>query len=275
MIEVTIAIPFYNAQRYLAETIESVLQQSFTDFILLLVDDGSTDASLEIANRFAQQDPRVKVFSDGQNKNLGFRLNQIPTMVTTEYLVRMDADDIMHPEKIEKQIRLLKKHPEIDVLGTNIYSMDENNTVVGIRNTMGTEEIISVQSFWHPTIMAKTQWFLDHPYDVKAERIEDIELWLSQVKSSNFKQMSEPLFFYREFGAQYWKKYFKGNKAAWYVLKKHRFSLPFVKFALRYYIAGIVYFCFDLFNKEQVLIQRRNAIALSPKNYKHYIDEQN
>jgi glycosyltransferase involved in cell wall biosynthesis len=273
MIEVTIAIPFYNAERFLASTIDSVLAQSYQDFILLLIDDGSTDTSLQIAQQFAQKDSRIKVYSDGENKNLGFRLNQIPSLVQTPYLVRMDADDLMHPKKIEKQIKVLKNHPEIDVLGTNIYSIDENNRVVGIRDSMRANEMETVHSFWHPTIMAKTDWFRQNPYDVKAERIEDIELWMSSKGKANFKQLTEPLLFYREFGSQYWKKYFKGNSSVVYVLKKHRFSLDFILFAFRYYIAGLVYFCFDLFRQEQVLIQRRNAIKLPPKPYQHYIHD--
>ncbi|MBS1573586.1 MAG: glycosyltransferase family 2 protein, partial [Bacteroidetes bacterium] len=77
---VTIAIPFYNAETYLAETINSVLAQTFSEFDLLLIDDGSKDKSLSIAKEFELKDARVKVFSDGENKNLGFRLNQIPTL---------------------------------------------------------------------------------------------------------------------------------------------------------------------------------------------------
>ncbi|MBS1573549.1 MAG: glycosyl transferase family 2, partial [Bacteroidetes bacterium] len=192
----------------------------------------------------------------------------------TEFLVRMDADDIMHPKKIEKQIKAFFDNPTIDVLGTNIYSIDENNKVVGIRDVTEGDKIVPVDRFWHPTIMARTSWFRNNPYDVQAERIEDIELWLSQKGRSNFQQLAEPLLFYREFGHQYWKKYFKGNRAVWYVLKKHHFSLPFLKFAFRYYLSGVLYFCFDKINMEQVLIERRNKIKLPPKDYKQYIDEE-
>ena len=267
----TIAIPFYNAEKYFAQTIDSVLVQTYSEFEVLLVDDGSTDSSMQIARKYAALDSRVKIFSDGENKNLGFRLNQIPSLVSTPYLARMDADDIMHPQKIEKQMQVLLEHPEIDVLGTNVYSIDENDTVVGIRNIVTKEKYNVVHSFCHPTIIAKTQWFTDNPYDVQALRIEDAELWLKNTGKANFQEISEPLFFYREFGNKYWKKYFKGNSAVWYVLKKHNFSIPFLKFAFRYYIAGIVYFCFDIFGKEQKLINKRNAVQLQPKNYKNYL----
>jgi glycosyltransferase involved in cell wall biosynthesis len=141
---ITIAIPFYNAEKYLEETVESVLQQSFKDFYLLLIDDGSTDNSVAIAQKLAAKDSRVQVFSDGQNKNLGYRLNQIPSLVQTEFLVRMDADDIMHPEKIEKQYQTFLENPEIDVLGTNVYSIDDKNLVFGIRNEISEEKIMRI-----------------------------------------------------------------------------------------------------------------------------------
>lgn len=262
MTAVTIAIPFYNAQTYLAQAIDSVLWQTHKDFVLLLMDDGSTDGSLGIANKYAEKDPRIQVFSDGENKNLGFRLNQIPSLVETEFLARMDADDIMHPERIAKQLQALLQDPTIDVLGTNIYSIDENDAVNGIRDEISTEKVVPVRTFWHPTVMAKTEWFRKHPYDVQAERIEDAELWLSQFQQSKFMKLSEPLLFYREFGNKYWKKYVKGNKGVLYALKKHGYSPIFIKFALRYFAAQAVYFLMDLVGKEGLMIQNRNAIPL-------------
>ena len=118
---VTIGLPFYNAEKYLALAIESVLQQTYTNWELLLLDDGSTDNSLSIAQSYAQKDSRIKVISDGKNKNLATRLNELPSLAQGLYLARMDADDIMHSARIERQLSVLKAHPEIDVLGTNAY----------------------------------------------------------------------------------------------------------------------------------------------------------
>src|SRR5690606_21713898 len=109
---VTIAIPFYNGEKYLELAIQSALAQTYTGWKLILLDDGSTDNSLAIANEYKKKDARIKVYSDGQNKNLGYRLNQIPELVDTKYLARMDADDIMHPKRIETQLRILEENPE-------------------------------------------------------------------------------------------------------------------------------------------------------------------
>lgn len=261
---ITIAIPFYNAEKFLDLAIQSVFNQTFVDWKLLLIDDGSTDTSLEIARRY-QNDPRVTVYSDGQNKNLGYRLNQIPSLVDTKYIGRMDADDSMHPDKIRKQIEVLESHPEIDVLGTNAYSINENNLIHGIRLEYSEKEVLrKVKSFIHPTIVAKTEWFINNPYDVKAVRIEDLELWFRTNNKCNFQILTEPLFFYREFGDNYYKKYFKGNHSILYVLKKHHWNISFFKFAVKYFTSGLVYFLFNIIGKESVLVSKRNAVELSP-----------
>ncbi|WP_299176613.1 glycosyltransferase family 2 protein [uncultured Chryseobacterium sp.] len=267
MTEVTIAIPFYNAEKYFEQAILSVLSQTFTDFTLLLIDDGSTDSSMKIAQKY-QADKRVVIISDGKNLNLGYRLNEIPYITETEYLARMDADDIMHPQRIEKQLKILKENPDIDVLGSNAFSIDENNNVVGKRMDIPEDSLISVNTFIHPTIMAKTKWFKDNPYDINAVRIEDSELWLSTNDQYTFKTMGEPLLFYREIGDKYYKKYLKGLPGIYYTLKKHNFSPKYFKFSAKYLLSCIVYFIFDLIGQESVLIQKRNKVKMKKKNYK-------
>jgi glycosyltransferase involved in cell wall biosynthesis len=268
----TVAIPFYNASRYLDEAIESVFNQTYHNWQLILLDDGSTDNSLEIANKYLS-DPRVKVFSDGENKNLGFRLNQIPSLVNTEFLARMDADDIMHPQRLEKQLNVLIANPTIDVLGTNAYSIDDNNLVFGIRGKYNSCQTLNkVSSFIHPSIMAKTKWFKQNPYDVKAVRIEDAELWLRTSHVFQFYQLSLPLLFYREFGINYYKKYSGGYKALFYMLKKHNYSFRVCRFVLKYFFSGFIFYIFNLVGKESILLKRRNVINLPHRDLIEFLD---
>lgn len=263
---ITIAIPFYNAEKYLAQAIDSVVWQTYHNWQLLLIDDGSTDDSLRIAQEYSLADNRIKVFSDGHNKNLGYRLNQIPNLVDTLYLARMDADDIMHPKRIEKQLEILEANPEIDVLGTNAYTINEKDEVVGMRFFYDKSVVlIKVSTFIHPTIMAKTEWFRNNPYDIEAVRIEDTELWYRTINTSNFMMMVEPLFFYREFGSNYYKKYFKSNDAKLYILNKYNHNDYWVKFFKSNKLKGIIYYIFNLVGKEGILIQRRNKIKLHNK----------
>lgn len=269
--KVTIAIPFYNAEKYLAQAIDSVLWQTYNDWQLILLDDGSTDNSLAIAREYENNDNRIKVYSDGKNKNLGYRLNEIPKLVDTYYLVRMDADDMMHPKKIEQQLLTLEINPEIDVLGTNAYSIDANDNVVGIRLSNLKDKLVSVKTFIHPTIMAKTEWFLSNPYDVDAIRIEDIELWLRTERTSNFKILSEPLFFYREFGGEYYKKYLKSLPSFWNLAKINNFKIPYVKLLLKNSIGFILYYVYNMIGQEHKLILKRNQKILPIINFKKKI----
>lgn len=270
MSEVTVAIPFYNAEKYLEDAIISVLSQTWEDFILILIDDGSTDGSLQIAKKYLS-DKRVEVFSDGRNVNLGNRLNEIPYITKTQFLARMDADDIMHPNRIERQLEILKSNPDIDVLGSNAYSIDENNNVFGKRMNIEGNSVISVNTFTHPTVMAKTDWFLQNPYDVLAVRVEDSELWLRTKDQYNFQATSEALLFYREIGKDYYKKYFKGWYGVFYMLKKHRFSRKYLLFSCKYFVVSFIYVFFNVLKLEHLLIRKRNELNLEKKNYNFYI----
>lgn len=274
MAKVTIAIPIYNAEKYLEEAIQSVLSQTFQDFELWLVDDGSVDSSIAICEKFSS-DERVKIFSDGKNLKLSVRLNSIAQNVKTEYLMRMDSDDIMHPQKLERQLAVLQLKPEIDVLGTNAYSIDENSFVVGKRYDVSLDFFGEMMPFIHPTIIAKTSWFRENLYDENAVRVEDAELWMRTKGRYVFRTLGEPLLFYREIGSQYYKKYFQGFPGVFYLLKKNFLSLAYLKFCLRYFIASFVYLIFYIFGKETVLTEKRNQCKLPKQHFSHFINHEN
>lgn len=260
---ITVAIPIYNSASFLERAIQSVFDQTYTDWKLILVDDGSNDNSLSIALKF-KDDPRVVVYTDGLNKGLPFRLNQISDMVSTEYMARMDADDIMHPRRLEKQLEVLSSNPDIDVLGTNVFSIDENDLIQGVRYAYQHKDFLQkTNSFIHPTIVAKTQWFRDNPYDIHATRIEDIELWFRTSKNYNFQMLTEPLLFYRESGNHYYKKYFRAYSSIIYLLSKYSFNIELLLFALKHYTMGFIYFIFNMFDLEKILIKKRNEININ------------
>lgn len=191
---VSIGIPFYNCEDYLAYAIKSVINQSYTNWELFLLDDGSTDNSLEIANSF-RYDERIKVISDGLNKGLSFRLNQLISLSKGEYYARMDADDIMHFDRIKTQIDFLIKKTDIDVVGSNYYNIDFNNNIIGLTkvnpNPISSKDVLKNGCFAHPSIMGKTDWFRTNPYDEQWNRMEDIELWLRTVIKSNFANIKQ------------------------------------------------------------------------------------
>lgn len=261
---ISVGIPFYNAEKYLSDAIKSVLAQIYQNWELILMDDGSADGSLEIAKIYARKDDRIRVISDSRNRGLGARLNELTALSNGEYIARMDADDVMHPQRLQRQFEILENHPNIDVLGTNAYVIDENNLVFGIRykNQVGLSKI---EQFIHPTIMGKKQWFLDNPYDEKAIRIEDAELWYRTKQFSNFMMTNEPLLFYREFGNNYYKKYFQANGSAMHILNKYPEDKFWKNFFLLNKVKGSIYKILNVIGKEQILIERRNEEVFEKK----------
>lgn len=258
---ITIGVPFYNDEKYLDYAIKSIFSQTYTDWKLILISDGGIDNSLSIARKY-EGDGRVTIISDGENRKLPYRLNQIAQLSTTKYLARMDADDIMHPERIEKQLDILEKNPDIDVLGTNAFSIDDKNNIQGLRMKIGEEgyQLIDARSFIHPSIMAKTEWFLENPYNLEAIRMEDAELWYRTRENNVFKVYTEPLLFYREFDNEYYKKYFNSYKPM-FLLANQTNDWFWIKAGIYQLTVGVIYYiCYKL-NLSHKLINRRRHIV--------------
>lgn len=201
---ISIGIPIYNAEKYLADAIKSVLAQSYPYWELILVDDGSTDGSLKIAQDFATRDSRIRVISDGVNKKLPARLNQIIREAQYDYIARMDADDLMHPTRLERQLEIIKSK-NVDLVTTGLYSIGENNEIQGKRilsnYQMKPEQILNgLTNLLHASLLAKKDWCLRNLYREDNALAEDYELWLTAaIKNDlNYIVIEEPLYFYRE-----------------------------------------------------------------------------
>lgn len=128
--QVSILMPAFNVERYIAEAVESVLSQTHKNFEFVIIDDGSTDGTLSIVKSYAQKDKRISLVSH-PNMGMGESLNQALDLVNNEWIVRMDADDIMLPNRIERQTAFVKENPDIAVAGTLVYYVDENGRVFG------------------------------------------------------------------------------------------------------------------------------------------------
>jgi len=194
---ITIGIPFFNAKGTLHDCLRSVFAQTFTQWELLLVDDGSTDGSLEIAQ--SVNDRRAHVISDGTNRGLVYRLNQMIDRSQAPYFARMDADDLMHPERLTRQLDYLRQHPEVEIIGSAAYVIDREGQPYGIRGDRPASLTASIQAgFIHPTVMATTGWFRRHRYDAEFVRAEDLALWRRADSGTKCARLREPLLFYRE-----------------------------------------------------------------------------
>ncbi|MBK9168940.1 MAG: glycosyltransferase [Bryobacterales bacterium] len=220
MSAVTIAIPFANAASWLPGAIRSVFAQTFTDWELLLVDDGSTDGSLTTAK--AVTDPRVCVISDGMNRGLSARLNQIAGLAQSPLLARMDADDLMHPQRLQRQIAYLSAHPETDLVCTAMAVLDGEDSVTGIRYVspagFNRRTALRRSILTHATVTGRTDWFRQHRYNEALDRAEDQELWFRTVGQSSFAALDEPLYFCRDHCAGVSPKYRASCRASRQIL---------------------------------------------------------
>lgn len=202
---ITIGIPFYNAEVYLADAIRSVFAQTYQDWELILIDDGSTDNSLAIAQ--SVDDPRVRVYSDGKNKKLASRLNELTQLATYEFIARMDADDFISPRRLEKQMEIFEKFPEKDLVSTGVFSITNDKELIGSRGDNATDVLLEDLLYKrvgivHAAILARKSWYQRNQYDTSLKIAQDYDLWLRSSKNDdlNIFLLPEPLYYYREEG---------------------------------------------------------------------------
>ncbi len=143
---VTVLMPVYNAGAYLSSAIESVLNQTHRDFELILINDGSTDASESVMRGYAEQDSRVQVMSHA-NCGMGESLNRALQVAQTDWVVRMDGDDLMHPERLARQIEFIQQHPDLKVTACLAQYISETGKPLA-------------QTTSDLTTIARFQWYL-------------------------------------------------------------------------------------------------------------------
>ena len=201
MPEVSVLLPVRDGARTLALAMLSVLQQSFRDFELLLLDDGSADASAEIAQRFG--DARVRVLRDGRQLGLAARLNQGIDAAQGRYIARMDADDVCFPERFARQVTQLDSEPALDLLACRVLEFDDSGTATGLRPSRLSHEALCARpwnGFYlaHPSWMGRADWFRRYRYRTpELARAQDQELLLRAYAHSRFAVLDEILLGYR------------------------------------------------------------------------------
>ena len=203
---ITIGISFFNAETTILDAIRSVYAQTHKDWELILVDDGSTDKSLELVKSI--KDPRIRVLSDGKNKRLAARLNQISEMASYEYIARMDADDLIASNRIERQLLKLVSNPDLDLVSTGVCSLTDSNVPVGIRRAPkfeslnGRNLLLGRSGIVHASVVGRTNWFLRNKYRENIKIGQDANLWVRAFANRDLKIdfIDEPLYYYREDG---------------------------------------------------------------------------
>ena len=208
-------MPAYNAAAFLEEAIRSIMAQTFQAWELIVVDDCSADATAEIADRLAAEDPRIKVVRnpvnrrEGNSRNIGIK--RISPSV--RYVATMDADDRCRPERFQRQFDFMEKHPECFVCGASIALMDERGRIFAERRyPCDADRIVksfcSGNCFAHPTTMFRREIFSDYSYDA-AHRCVDYDLLFRVLEDYDGCNLPEILLDYRLSPSQQKSRYLK------------------------------------------------------------------
>lgn len=200
MIGVTVLMPVWNSENYVGEAIESVLRQSYTDFELLIVDDGSEDGTVDVIHRY--HDARIRLVRR-EHHFIG-SLNEGLRLARGKYIARMDSDDVMHSERLMTQVRRMEEMPEIAVCGSWMRCFGKGVIFSVLRTCRGKVAdpllaLLERNILYHPTVMIRKSFLTENNLEYKDyARAEDYKLWVEIAESGGqFYVEPQVLLFYR------------------------------------------------------------------------------
>ena len=198
---ISCVLAVWNGEAHLAGALRSILGQTFQDFELIIVDDGSTDGTVEILRRFQREDRRIRLH-DQPHAGLVAALNFGISLATGEYIARMDADDLCAPERFEKQVQYLDTHPVVGICGTWIETFGQgSNEVIRYPSDDGAIrcQLLFSSALAHPSTMLRRSVLMRHglQYDERAVNAEDYDLWVRASEHTRFANVPAVLLRYR------------------------------------------------------------------------------
>jgi len=222
---ISVVMPVYNSETYLQESANSILNQTYTNFEFIVINDGSTDRSLDILTEYLRKDNRIAIINQ-QNSGLSNSLNRGIELSRSNLIARMDADDIAEPTRLEEQVNFIDQNPQVVVLGT-AFLLFGGNIESKIVTMPATNKTIRKNlpfrfCLCHPTVMFRRKTIVDAGGYQGTGPCQDLELWLrlSRNKTLQFANLEKPLLKYRIHQDQ-----IKGGRnaykaAAYYLLKE-------------------------------------------------------
>ena len=264
--KVSVLMPVYNAERFLAEAVDSIQYQTFRDFEFVIVDDCSTDASWRILQEYAVQDSRFRVLRNETNQGIAATRNRLMVEASpeSEYFALMDADDVAFPERFEKQLEYLEAHPELAAVGSSIWIIDEESRRIGRRDYPSDPRRIAAAMIRYNPISQSSMMIHRSAvkttglYNLKYRAASDYDYWLRMQSHYSMGNLSEPLMLYRISTTQCKRKNLRRTILVTlelqrrYLFTRRFFSLPalishLTKYLLLLLPAGLVFRLFLLF----------------------------
>lgn len=200
---VSVILPVYNGEPFLREAVDSILAQSFGDFELIAIDDGSLDASGEILDRIARADDRVTALHQA-NAGVVATLNRGLALAHGEFIARMDADDVAHPDRFARQVAFLDANPDVAAVGCAVTLIDDRGKRIRDIDYPGTPEAVAAfletgSALAHPTVMMRREAVRAvGGYRAAYRHAEDYDLWLRMAERYRLANLAERLLLYRK-----------------------------------------------------------------------------
>lgn len=200
--QVSVILPIYNAELFLKDCLRSILNQEGVIFEVLAINDGSTDSSLSILK--SCKDNRLKIIENFQNKGLIYSLNKAIELAQAPYIARIDADDVCLPGRFLKQYMYLENNPSIDVVGSHSEYIDsedrllKNHKGLSVADDQIKQHLLFGNIISHPSVMIRSDIFLNYKFEMKYYVAEDYGLWVNLVTDGKLIHIiKEPLIRYR------------------------------------------------------------------------------
>lgn len=218
--KITVLMPVYNGEKFLREAIDSILNQTFTDFEFLIIDDASTDKTKQIINGF--HDSRIIIINNKVNIGLTKSLNKGLRIAKGKYIARMDADDISLPKRFEKQVEFMDKNTNVSLLGSSWDVIDETGWKLNANKAFNGREVVHFMC--HGSVIIRKSCLLKVGfYRELFKYAQDYDLWLRLNDISMIANLEEPL----------------------YQLRLHQDSISFKRKQEQYLYASLALECFE------------------------------
>lgn len=199
--KVTVFMPVYNAEKYLSDAIESILNQTYEHFEFLIIDDGSTDASIKIIESY--KDKRIRLVKNEKNRGLPYTRNLGLKLAKGDYIALMDSDDISYEQRLEKQVKYLNENPEIDVLSTGIDYL-YGKKIMTMKSYERNDEVLRIMLMFYnvinnPTVMLRRDFIIKNNLKYREEFIvaQDYSFWIDCLEVGKIHCMKKNLLAYR------------------------------------------------------------------------------
>ncbi len=199
--EISITMSVFNEEHVISSAINSIIAQNYSSWGLVIVDDGSTDDTAKIVQSYADKHNNIELLINKANRGLAYGLNKAISNSNSEYIARMDADDVALPNRLKSQIEYLNEHSEIDVLGTGAEVVNTNSSKSIVfkpeNHTTILSSIEKINPFFHSSVMMRRN-FVESlgGYDEKCLRAQDYDLWLRGVDRFKYHNLQEVLMTY-------------------------------------------------------------------------------